>query len=70
MQARLLFNMLSTKNTFDQENRDCRSIRFDARNDRHKTRSLLTELGCEWVIYVLGDPLQAGEGWVVERANS
>ncbi|ALC04863.1 hypothetical protein CDES_02005 [Corynebacterium deserti GIMN1.010] len=43
---------------------------LDAGYDSSKTCSLLTELGCEWVISQKGVPLQAGARWVVERTNS
>ena len=45
-------------------------VHLDAGYDSSKTRSLLTELGCEWVISQKGVPLQAGARWVVERTNS
>lgn len=46
------------------------TVHLDAGYDSSKTRSLLTELGCEWVISQKGVPLQAGARWVVERTNS
>ena len=46
------------------------TVHLDAGYDSKKTRSLLTELGCEWVISTKGEPLQAGARWVVERTNS
>jgi transposase len=46
------------------------TVHLDAGYDSSKTRSLLTELGCEWVISQKGFPLQAGARWVVERTNS
>lgn len=45
------------------------TVHLDAGYDSSKTRSLLTELGCEWVISQKGVPLQAGARWVVERTN-
>lgn len=45
-------------------------VHLDAGYDSHKTRDLLTELGCEWEISTKGEPLQAGGRWVVERTNS
>lgn len=38
--------------------------------DSSKTRRLLDELGCDWVISQKGFPLQAWARWVVERKNS
>ena len=38
--------------------------------DSHKTRKLLTELGCSWVISTKGEPVQFRARWVVERTNS
>ena len=35
-----------------------------------KTRDLLTELGCEWIVSEHGKPLQAGARWIVENTNS
>lgn len=46
------------------------TVHLDAGYDSGKTRTLLTELGCEWVISTKGEPLQAGARWVVERTNS
>ncbi|MGD7003901.1 IS5 family transposase, partial [Corynebacterium halotolerans] len=46
------------------------TVHLDAGYDSKKTRSLLTELGCGWVISTKGEPLQAGARWVVERTNS
>lgn len=46
------------------------TVHLDAGYDSKKTRGLLTELGCEWVISTSGEPLQAGARWVVERTNS
>jgi hypothetical protein len=46
------------------------TVHLDAGYDSGKTRTLLTELGCEWVISAKGEPLQAGARWVVERTNS
>ncbi len=46
------------------------TVHLDAGYDSSKTRSLLTGLGCEWVISQKGVPLQAGARWVVERTNS
>ncbi|AJE66129.1 transposase [Corynebacterium glutamicum] len=46
------------------------TVHLDAGYDSSKTRSLLTELDCEWVISQKGVPLQAGARWVVERTNS
>ena len=46
------------------------TVHLDAGYDSIKTRSLSTELGCEWVISQKGVPLQAGARWVVERTNS
>lgn len=46
------------------------TVHLDAGYDSKKTRSLLTELGCNWVISTKGEPLQAGARWVVERTNS
>lgn len=46
------------------------TVHLDAGYDSKKTRSLLTELGCDWVISTKGEPLQAGARWVVERTNS
>lgn len=46
------------------------TVHLDAGYDSHKTRDLLSELGCEWVISTKGEPLQAGARWVVERTNS
>lgn len=46
------------------------TVHLDAGYDSKKTRTLLTELGCAWVISTKGEPLQAGARWVVERTNS
>ncbi|QGU06022.1 Transposase DDE domain protein [Corynebacterium occultum] len=46
------------------------TVHLDAGYDSNKTRTLLTELGCDWVISKKGEPLQAGARWVVERTNS
>lgn len=46
------------------------TVHLDAGYDSKKTRNLLEELGCEWVISTKGEPLQAGARWVVERTNS
>lgn len=46
------------------------TVHLDAGYDSNKTRNLLTELGCDWVISKKGEPLQAGARWVVERTNS
>lgn len=46
------------------------TVHLDAGYDSSKTRTLLTELGCEWVISSSGEPLQAGARWVVERTNA
>lgn len=46
------------------------TVHLDAGYDSHKTRDLLQELGCGWVISKKGEPLQAGARWVVERTNS
>ena len=46
------------------------TVHLDAGYDSAKTRTLLTELGCEWVISTGGEPLQAGARWVVERTNA
>ncbi len=46
------------------------TVHLDAGYDSKKTRRLLTELGCGWVISQKGFPLQAGARWVVERTNS
>ncbi|GAB3590569.1 hypothetical protein CFAEC_08805 [Corynebacterium faecale] len=46
------------------------TVHLDADYDSSKTRSLLTELGCDWEISTKGEPLQAGARWVVERRTS
>lgn len=46
------------------------TVHLDAGYDSTKTRSLLSELGCNGVISKKGFPLQAGARWVVERTNS
>lgn len=46
------------------------TVHLDAGYDSSKTRRLLDELGCDWVISQKGFPLQAGARWVVERTNS
>ena len=46
------------------------TVHLGAGYDSKKTRSLLEELGCKWVISTKGEPLQAGARWVVERTNS
>lgn len=46
------------------------TVHLDAGYDSGKTRDLLTELGCDWVISTHGEPLQAGARWVVERTNA
>ena len=46
------------------------TVHLDAGYDSTKTRALLTELGCAWVISRKGFPLQAGRRWVIERTNS
>lgn len=46
------------------------TVHLDAGHDSTKTRRLLDELGCDWVISKKGEPLQAGARWVVERTNS
>ena len=46
------------------------TVHLDAGYDSKKTRSLLSELGYDWVISAKGQPLQAGARWVVERTNS
>ena len=46
------------------------TVHLDACYDSAKTRTLLTELGCEWVISTSGEPLQAEARWVVERTNA
>ena len=46
------------------------TVHLDAGYDSKKTRDLLTELGCRWVISTKGEPLQAGARWMVERTNS
>lgn len=46
------------------------TVHLDAGYDSQKTRDLLEELGCDYVISTKGEPLQAGARWVVERTNS
>lgn len=46
------------------------TVHLDAGYDSRKTRDLLEELGCDYVISTKGEPLQAGARWVVERTNS
>jgi transposase len=46
------------------------TVHLDAGYDSHKTRDLLTELGCNWEISTSGTPLHTGARWVVERTNS
>jgi hypothetical protein len=46
------------------------TVHLDAGYDSSKTRTLLTELGCEGVISTKGEPLQAGARRVDERTNS
>jgi len=46
------------------------TVHLDAGYDSTKTRDLLDELGCHFVISRKGFPLQAGARWVVERTNS
>lgn len=43
---------------------------LDAGYDSKKTRDLLTNLGCEWLISNSGEPLQAGDLRAVERIKS
>lgn len=49
---------------------DQMTVHLDAGYDSNKTRDLLTELGCDWQISTTGEPLQAGDRWVVERTNA
>lgn len=46
------------------------TVHLDAGNDSLRTRDLLEELGCDYVISTKGEPLQAGARWVVERTSS
>lgn len=46
------------------------TVHLDAGYDSSKTRALLTELGCDWVISTSDEPLQTGARWVVERTNA
>lgn len=46
------------------------TVHLDAGYDSKATRALLAKLGCQSVISIKGEPLQAGGRWVVERTNS
>jgi transposase len=46
------------------------TVHLDAGYDSDKTRDLIDELGCHAVISAKGTPLQVGQRWPVERANS
>ncbi len=66
----LLRPTLEKIDRFGRHRPDQITVHLAAGYDSKKTRSLLTELGCQWVISTKGEPLQAGARWVVERTNS
>lgn len=46
------------------------TVHLDAGYDSYKTRSLLTELGCDGEIRTKGEPVPAWARWVVEPTNT
>lgn len=45
-------------------------VHLEGGYDSNKTRNLLHEPGCDWVISKKGEPSQAEARWMVERTNS
>ncbi|TVS22989.1 IS5 family transposase [Corynebacterium sanguinis] len=66
----LLRPTLETLGRFGLDLQEEITVHLDAAYDSRKTRNLLTELGCSWVISTKGEPVQFGARWVVERTNS